>query len=86
MTWLILLKVRAMNLDLSTFITSQFTEIVRLLVIILSLVHLLIGVILFRGIMAAGNLIHTASSGCVSIIAVVHILLLVGILLLVILF
>lgn len=73
-----------MNLDIATLLTPEIKEAIRIFALFVSLFHLLVGLILFRNIITASNLVSSPRSVIMKLISLVHILLLTAILLLVI--
>lgn len=75
-----------MNLDLGFLATNEVRQAIRLFAIVVSLLHLLVGLILYRQVLSSMKMIYTNHTGRVKLSVVVYILLLAGILLFVILF
>lgn len=75
-----------MGIDLSFLATDEVRQAVRLLAIVVSLLHLLVGLILYRQLLSSAKMIYTNHTGRVKFVILVYILLLAGILLFVILF
>ena len=73
-------------MNLKDLITPDVVQVIKLLGMIFSLFQLLAGLVLFRFIMSAAESVSTAHTGFVRLLAVMHIVILIGILLAVILF
>jgi hypothetical protein len=73
-------------MNLKDLITPEVVQVTKILAMIFSLFQLLTGLVLFRFIMSAADSISTAHTSIIRLIAIVHILVLIGILIAVILF
>ncbi|MCA9379229.1 hypothetical protein KC640_02265 [Candidatus Dojkabacteria bacterium] len=75
-----------MGFDFSFLATDEVRQAIRLLAIVISLLHFLVGLILYRQLLSSARMVYTNHTGRVKIAMIVYILLLAGILLFVILF
>ena len=73
-------------MNLRDLITPEVAQVIKIVGMLAALFLLLVGLILFRFIMSAADSISTNHTGFVRFLAIVHILILIGILIAVILF
>ncbi len=73
-------------MNLKELITPEVSQVIKIIGMLLALFQLIAGLILFRFIMSAADSISTQHTGFIRLLAIVHILILIGILIAVILF
>lgn len=73
-------------MDVREFFTDEIKEAIRIFAIVVTFIHLVIGIILNRFVFAASSILKTPSSGFFRALGIIHLLVLVTILLIVIFF
>ena len=73
-------------MNLKDLITPDVLQVIKIISMLGALFLLLVGLVLFRFIMSAADSISTQHTGFIRLLAIVHIVILIGILIAVILF